>query len=298
MLYVAAKFNLGTRLMSKESVYTGSSIILTTKHFKSQAIAPCFLSKLSAKVEEYVVDTDKLGTFSGEIERVGTALECAKSKCELGMNETGSLYGLSSEGSFGPHPFAAFLACNQEILYFIDRKRDFHLYVSCLSNKTNYKMQNISTMEELAQFAQNSLFPSHGLIVRPNQSEKSVIFKGINTISALNAAFKESMKYSDNGKVWVETDMRAHMNPSRMSVIKALAEELATRLSVLCANCENPGWGKVDVEKGLECSSCGSETEAIKAEIYGCVKCDHKEKRLPLHNLRKADPGNCAFCNP
>lgn len=66
------------------SPYFGCCIILPTKHQKSNAIAPVFDTVLQAGVLEYVVDTDLLGTFSGEIERKGTALECAQKKCEWG----------------------------------------------------------------------------------------------------------------------------------------------------------------------------------------------------------------------
>jgi hypothetical protein len=287
------------KLMHKNSPYALSTIILTTKHSKSIAIAPSFLNLLSAEMIEYSTDTDKLGTFSGEIERIGNPLDCAKIKCQLGMNLTDSYYGLSSEGSFGPHPYMPFLPCDHEILYFIDHHRDFHLYVSCFSEKTNYNMQALDSMEELEKFSAKALFPSHALILRPdNKQNKSHIFKGINSIDMLETAFKDSIKRSTNGKVWVETDMRANMNPLRMSVIQGLAEELARRLSALCPKCENPGWGKVQAEKGLACSLCGTETELLKAEIYGCAKCDHKEKISPSHHLLKADPGNCSYCNP
>ncbi len=284
--------------MDQNSPYAGSSIILTTKHSKSIAIAPAFLNVLSAKIIECVIDTDQLGTFSGEIERAGNAVDCAKMKCELGLRLQDSHYGLSSEGSFGPHPYIPFLPCDNEILYFIDRKRGFTLYLSHLSENTNYNMQFVSSMEELQQFSEKALFPSHALIVRPTSKEKNQLFKGVNTADRLEAAFRESMKLSENGKVWVETDMRADMNPSRMMVIQELAEMLAKRLSVLCPLCQSPGWGKVDIEKGLECSGCGIATELIKSEIYGCTKCDYKEESPPANRPLKADPANCSYCNP
>ena len=285
--------------MNEHSAYAGSAIILTTKHSKSTAVAHSFFNLLSAEIVECAIDTDTLGTFSGEIERKSSALECAKIKCELGINLTNSDYGLSSEGSFGPHPYIYFLPGNNEILYFIDRKRDFHLYVSRLSEKTNYAMESVGSMQELQKFAKKALFPSHALIIRPdNQENKNYIVKGINTVDMLETAFNESMKHSAHGKVWVETDMRAHMNPSRMMVIQELAGDLAQRLLVLCITCKTPGWGKVAIEKGLECRWCGLKTELIKSEIYGCTKCDYKEKKTPSHNLRKAGPEHCSHCNP
>ena len=153
--------------------YAGSSIILTTKHSKSIAIAPSFLNILSAQIVECVVDTDKFGTFSGEIERKNNALYCCKIKCELGMQLSGADYGISSEGSFGPHPYMPFLPCDNEILYFIDRERDFHLYISCLSEKTNYNIQVLDSIEELQIFAEKALFPSHALILRPDGQDKN-----------------------------------------------------------------------------------------------------------------------------
>jgi len=285
--------------VDKKSPYFLSSIILTTKHSKSIAIAPAFFNILSAEIVECNTDTDVFGTFSGEVERTGNALDCAKTKCELGMNLTNAYYGLSSEGSFGSHPYIPFLSCDQEILYFIDRIRNFHLYVSSISEKTNYNIKSLDSMNELEIFAKKALFPSHALIVRSdNKKNKNFLFKGINTFDMLEQAFKDSMKHSRNGKVWVETDMRANMNPSRMGVIQSLAEELAKSLSRLCPQCNTPGWGKVHVEKGLECGWCGMETELLRAEIYGCVKCAHKEKTRPFHNLLTADPENCSSCNP
>ena len=285
--------------MNKKSAYAGSSIVLTTMHAKSIAIAPSFLNLLGAEVIECQMDTDKLGTFSGEIQRNGTALDCARIKCELGMNFTDAQYGLSSEGSFGPHPYIPFLSCDYEILYFIDRQRDFHFHLSTFSEKTNYNMQSVDSIEELLKFSEKVVFPSHALIIRPdNKDNKNHIIKGINGIDMLHQAFSDTIKHSTTGKIWVETDMRAHMNPSRMKVIQELADDFAKRLLVLCTTCQTPGWGKIGVKKGLQCNWCGDETELIKSEIYGCVKCDCREDLRPSHGLVKADPQHCSSCNP
>jgi len=90
----------------------------------------------------------------------------------------------------------------------------------------------------LQKFSAKALFPSHALILRPdNKENKSYIFKGINRVDMLERAFKDSIKHSTHGKVWVETDMRANMNPSRMIVIQGLAEEVARRILALCPRC-------------------------------------------------------------
>ncbi len=281
-----------------KSLYKGSCIILTTKHAKSIAIAPPFLKRLGSSIIEYVVDTDKIGTFSGEVEREGTALECARKKCEWSLNKLGHgvEFSIASEGSFGPHPF---IPCDHEILYFIDRKRDFHLYMSHISEKTNYRRQEIGSLEEIQKIADQVKFPSHALIIRANNREtKTPIFKGLDTKHALEEAFKECFKYTENGKVWLETDMRAQFNPSRMEVICELATKLADRLTAHCPICDNPGWGQIRHERGLVCGSCRLETELEKSEILGCVKCDYEENRERSDGKKEADPGSCQYCNP
>ncbi len=288
--------------LKQNSKYNGSCIILTTKHAKSIAIAPPLYKKLGASVLEYVADTDQLGTFSGETEREGSTLECARKKSEWALKKLGKKiqFALASEGSFGPHPFMPFLPCDRETLYFIDQKRGFHLHLSHLSENTNYRMEALDSLEQVQKFAQDALFPSHALILRPcNRESKHPIFKGVDSQSALEEAFRECLKSASNGKVWVETDMRAQFNPSRMLVITELAEKLSERLATCCPSCDAPGWGKIGVETGLPCDCCGLKTEMIKHEIFGCTTCKHKETHQPSEEkLKGANPQYCSFCNP
>lgn len=281
------------------SSYAGCKIVLTTQHSKAFAVSPVFKKKLGAFVTENVIDTDILGTFSGEIERQGNALSCARLKCELGLENSDVEYALASEGSFAPHPACSFVYCDFEILYFIDVKRDFHLHISDFTTNTNYAMKEIETFQDLESFAYKVKFPSHALIIRPNiKNSTTPIFKGVNTHNMLKKAFDESIKLSIDGKVWVETDMRAHLNPLRMKFIGQLAEKLADRLASHCPKCKIPGWGQVRIETGLECSWCRYTTDLIKSEIFGCVKCDYEEIVPPSHGLYSADPGHCLRCNP
>lgn len=281
--------------------YRGACFILTTKHAKSIAIAPPFWDRLGASMLEYPLDTDTLGTFSGEVERQGNALECVRRKCEWGMEILGDKveYGLASEGSFGPHPQIPFLPCDQEILYFIDRKRGFHLHLVHATEKTNYQMKAIGSLKDLRDFAESAQFPSHALIIRPNDKKDSdLLFKGIDSEEALKKAFEASVKRSADGLAWVETDMRAHYNPSRMEALGELAEKMASRLATECPKCAAPGWGRVGVEKGLRCEYCDQETEMIAHEIYGCVLCDHKETHPRTDGMTAAPQMHCGWCNP
>lgn len=285
--------------MTNVSNYSGSHFVIATLHKKGQAIAPIFFKKLGVTVVECAVDTDSLGSFSGEIHRKHGFLETARMKCELGLRQANDKYGLASEGSFGPHPYIPFLMVNVEILYFIDTVRDFHLYLTHTSEKHNYATSVVRSFSELQNFAIKSLFPDHALIVRPNISDnKTIIFKGIQSESGLQEAFDISLSHSVDGAVWVETDMRAHMNPSRMLVIQELAEKMAQRLAAHCPSCLTPGWGFYCKGKKIECSWCHESTLLDKTEIFGCVTCSYQEEKDSKNHFVGDLREYCTNCNP
>lgn len=282
--------------LKESTFYKGQKCVMATQHAKEQVVCAVFETKLGLEVIKADVDTDQLGTFTGEIERKMSAIESARVKCELGVRwarDRGlqAPFALASEGSFGRHPEIPWLASAEEILYFVDSVNGFYLYEKQTSLETNFKAQTVSHYDELASFAEMALFPSHGLVVKV----KNYTIKGVTNYDALAQAFQEAKKRSSNGQIVIETDMRAHMNPTRMQQIGNLAASLAERLMTFCPQCDTPGWGKVGVEYGLACESCSIETDCIKATIFGCPKCSHKVKSV---SEQKADPQYCVYCNP
>ncbi|QCU90886.1 DUF6671 family protein [Thiomicrorhabdus sediminis] len=281
------------------SLYANRQIVLPSKHQKAQALAKPFREVLGANLLEWDVDTDSLGTFCGEIERTGSMSDTAKRKCALAFDGTEVDYAIASEGSFGSHPLMGSMAINEEMLYFIDRTRNLHVIQKEVFYKTNYAMQKVSSIEALHRFADKALFPSHGLILRPSPRQSAgSIFKGIRALVDLEAAFFELQRFSGKKSVQVETDMRAHMNPTRMQNIAELGVVLANKLNSLCPDCQNPGWGRIKFNTGLPCSWCHTPTHEVKSVTYGCVKCDYQEEKPTEKGNGLADPGNCPYCNP
>jgi len=261
--------------------YEGSCIVLSTKHAKSGALSAPFWQTLKASMIECPVDTDLLGSFSSQGSRAGNAIECARRKCQLSLRRLGEKvkFALASEGSFGPHPFLPGRASDFEVLYFIDREHGFQLHLSCLSAKTNFAMRAVGSMEELREFAAKALFPAHGLILRPNRSvDPTLVFKGVDAEGALESAFRECVKHSADRKAWVETDMRAMFNPTRMEVIAELGGRLAERLAALCPKCSTPGWGRVRLLPEMDYGDCAGGVAVGASEVHGCVKCGHEER--------------------
>lgn len=279
--------------------YADHKICLTTKHKKEQAIAPVFSRSLGAKVSVCAADTDLLGTFSGEIDRQISPMECVRQKCLWGMQISQAALGLANEGSFGPHPQNPFMPCDIEILYFVDQLHNIELAEKLLSTKTNYRMATVNSWQELCTFASDAQFPTHGLILKPSNWVKGQsLIKGIRTQTDLHQGYQKIREISSDGGVQVETDMRAHHNPQRMLVIQALAEKLVQRLQQFCPQCQMPGWGVIDHQLGLPCEICATPTQLVKAQIFGCVRCDYTAKQPRNDNRSFADPGFCFLCNP
>ena len=124
------------------------------------------------------------------------------------------------------------------------------------------------------------------------------VAKGVREPGALTEAIAEAAGLSEDGKALVGTDMRAHMNPTRMATLGRLAEQLAERLSCACPDCDAPGFGLVDTQTGLPCEWCGGPSVLVRSRIFGCASCDYRESRPRPDGLEHADPGKCPACNP
>ena len=165
-----------------------------------------------------------------------------------------------------------------------------------MSTETNFNGAEIKTQEELYAFAKMAKFPSHGLIIKNSKDNFTKIVKGINNKQQFENTFKEFI--SNYGQAFVETDMRAMYNPTRMKIIKKAAIKLANKINSLCPSCKTPGFGIIDTKKGLRCELCNFPTRSILSHIYSCHKCNFtKEVEYPNGKLNES-PMYCDNCNP
>ncbi len=280
--------------------YVGSTAALATMHKKELAIAVPFAAALGVSLRVTGdVDTDGLGTFAGEVERAGTPRDVAVRKARMGMKAAGLELGVANEGTFGAHPYMPFSAVDHELIVFVDDSRGIVITESVLWPQTNSATIAVSPIDELDVFLGRALFPSHAVIVRPNDRiESSSIQKGICDLSLLRKSVSEAAASSADGLARLETDMRASFNPTRMGVIRRVAFRLARRLATACPGCSAPGWGRIRVEDGLPCSLCGTPTEMARGEVLGCLACDREEFRPRADGMIHADPRHCQVCNP
>ena len=164
--------------------YEGQAAALATIHGKARAIGPAFRRRLGlALVVPEGIDTDRLGTFTGEVPRPAGLKETAVLKARVGLAATGLPLSVASEGSFGPHPVIPFLAAAREALAFVDIARGLTLVEERVSERTNFAALDLTTGADIPGFLARARFPSHGLILRSGGQ----IIKGITEMSPVNA---------------------------------------------------------------------------------------------------------------
>lgn len=280
-----------------KEMFKGRKLAIATMHHKEKVIQPLLEKELGVNcVVPAELNTDQWGTFSGEIEREHNPVETARLKCLKAMELTDSDLGVASEGSFGPHPSLFFIQADDEFLIFIDLKNNLEIICRELSTSTNFNGKMIQSESELFVFADLSKFPSHGLILKDAKDNYRHIVKGVTQQSDLQNAYRHlSEKY---GTVYVETDMRAMYNPTRMAVIEVVTHKLIKKIQSTCPNCSMPGFGLTNIQKGLPCSLCGSPTNSTLANISVCNHCSFTQEDLHPNNKTTEDPMYCDRCNP
>lgn len=277
--------------------YAGRRIAFLTQHGKERVVAPVLEASSGCRIERIAgYDTDQLGTFTRDIPRFGTQLDAARKKARIGMNLSNSPLGLASEGSFGPDPFTGMFSWNVEALILIDDELGIEV-CGVFQGPGGGEHLLAADWPAVEAFARKAGFPTQQLVLRPDGENDPHIKKGIDGWSALRASFAWAHRLAASGKVFVEFDLRAHAHPGRMENIRHAAENLAEKLRSCCPACGAPGYAPVERVAGLPCADCGAPTREPQAEVWGCVRCDHRETRERT-DATAADPGRCAWCNP
>ncbi len=277
--------------------YSGRDVVLTSKHKKLELFRSHFQSQLKMNVRVLPLDTDLLGTFSGEIERVDSPREAAIKKARMGIQASGIPFGIASEGSIGADPVIPWIQCDYELALFLDDEKGLVISESISSNEIVAATIKARIGDDLDEFLRKADFPRHHLIVRPESRVGSLVVKGISDLSSLLSAIESCSLESPTGQARIESDFRALHSPSRQSNISMAAERLARRIASLCPECHVPGWGRVDYIKGVECSGCGDiNPDKVRQEILGCSGCGLSKPGKVLNAV--IGPAQCFSCNP
>jgi hypothetical protein len=277
--------------------YTGQRIGIATIHHKDRAAAPPFRRVLGAEIAVAPhVDTDTLGTFSGEIQRTVPLVETCLMKAEMAFATLDVDCAVASEGSYGPIERVPLVASGVEIMALIDRKRSMRIVETLVTHRTNWRMRRFEAGDpDVAAAAAAMGFPEFGVFVICN-SDPAEPSKNLETFAEVVAAVDRQARRSDDGLALMIADMRAHRNPTRMKVLRALSWKIAKRLQRLCPKCHAPGFGHIDSRRGLPCEGCGEPTHYIEFEIDGCAACGHAVARPRKDGRTVAPRLACAPC--
>ncbi len=280
--------------------YEDEDAALATMHGKERVIAPLLRSALGLRVRVTPgIDTDRFGTFSRDIERTGSQLDAARAKITAAFEiSPGVRVAIASEGSFAPHPQIPCVPLAREIVVMKDRVSGIELIGHHAGMETNFSHAVVADVASALAFADRASFPGHGMIVSGCVNQQPVpgraLIKDIGDWVDLQRAIETVI--TTCGTAFVETDMRAHRNPTRMRAIKRATVDLVRRFRSLCPSCARPGFGLTQQLFGLPCSWCGGPTLALKADVYICEGCSYREERAV--KAATADPGQCGECNP
>ena len=278
----------------------GKRAILATMHRKEQVIRPLLEKGIGVHVSlPDGFDTDRFGTFSREIDRTGSQLEAARAKIDAVFEcDPDAQVAIASEGSFGPHPHIFFAPVGREIVVMCDRESNLELIGHYADLSTNYGHQFVEDADTAVGFAERIGFPRHGLIVlgvsngRPAPAR--YLRKDLTSLADLAEAVRQAVALC--GAAHIETDMRAHRNPTRMRAIKRATIDLVRAYRMPCPGCGRPGFIITERLSGLPCDWCGMPTNALRAEVSVCAGCGHRVEQ-PFYTST-ADPGQCPACNP
>lgn len=278
--------------------FENKSFSVATKHKKEIVFSNVFSQLGLSFVPAPEIDTDILGTFTGEVERKYSPLETAVHKAKLLAAKLNNVdFIIANEGTFGPHPYIPFVASDSEVIVLYDTKNENYFYIHDVSTETNFAEKEIVSFEQLHDFLEQVKFPSHALIVSAMSNNGVQHFeKAIQDKTVLKEAINRLFALSKNGLVKVQTDMRAHLNPTRMNFIKQCTLKFVDELKNTCPKCDYPQFKIKRTERGLPCYNCNTPTQSINKYIYECVNCKYIEEKRNEKEFE--DPIYCEICNP
>jgi hypothetical protein len=244
------------------------------------------------------LDTDELGTFSGEVPRPDALVETCVLKAELAFRSLDVDCAIANEGSYGPIEAVPLVSSGLEIMAFIDRKRGIRIIETLTTHRTNWRLLRFKAGDpNVPKVVEAMGFPHYGVFVVCS-SDWSRPIKDLLTLDDVVSAMDQEARRSEDGFAVLFSDMRAHRNATRMRVLRALSWKLAKRLERLCPQCLTPGFGSIGNRRGLPCEACGEPTHWVHFEIDGCSVCGHAEARPRKDGRKTAKKLSCASCSP
>ena len=273
---------------------SGRRAVVATMHGKTAVIAPLMAPLGLTCVACKGLDTDRFGTFVRDVARHGSQTDAllAKAQAALALDPQAH-FAIASEGAFGPHPLLGLIPSGLELVALVERRTGRAVIGRDHTLDAHFAQAAVHSADAIAQFIQRSARAGHGWVVMGSR-DGPVLAKDI--VDPADLHDRALAVIAQSGAVWLETDMRAHRNPTRMAAIGRATADLVHRLQVRCPRCSWPGWiGRA--EPGRRCAWCDSPTSEPIGMTCICDECGYRETRLDDPD-RRAEPAHCPMCNP
>lgn len=278
-------------------MFRNRNLLIVTNHAKERVIAPLLEKNLGVSCTvAHNVNTDTLGTFTCEVNRDKDVLAVLRQKCLMGMQQYNTDLAIASEGSFGPHPAMFFAHADDEVVMLLDTRYDIEIVAREISCGTNFNGKFISSRTDLNAFLEQVGFPSHGVVFKDKEDGFTAVEKGITDYYTAYSIFSRFVQ--DYGGAYLETDMRALYNPTRMRVIEKAVEKLVKKALCSCPVCSSPGFSVTGYRPGLPCGACGFPTKSALVHTATCIKCNYTQETPYPYGKQKEEPQFCDVCNP
>lgn len=278
------------------SRYMDQAIAFLTQHGKEHLVAPILEPSLGCRIHHVNgYDTDQLGTFTGEIQRIENQINTARKKAQIGLSLAQTAIGIASEGSFTADPFGGLMPWNIEVMLWLDTQRNQEI-VGIAQGPARNTSRTVDNLADLKKCALEAGFPSHHLVLKSQDSDKPLCVKGIRDWDTLDEKFLFIQSQSGNKTISVESDLRAFCNPTRQAMIQKAAKDLLQKLTSMCPQCSSTGFWMTGHDPGLPCRVCNRPTKLALQYKWGCAVCGYQETRSS--QTMNANPENCDFCNP
>ena len=280
-------------------LFAGRTLYIATMHGKEQVIVPLVTEAFwcSCALVEWI-DTDQFGTFTREVKRPWDMLFTARAKIRCAMEKTGADLVIASEWSFGPYRAFPLVQANYELTVLYDRIHDREILGHYETVETNLNATYVSSVDEALAFAESIWFPEHGIIVRRRKEKSRWLYKEIPTKDALIDCCKKLFKRPLTSKIYLETDMRAHKNPTRLRAIAGSTKNLIEAASCLCPECQRPWFVVTGYEGNRICVGCWRKTEFPTHQLKQCQWCHFVEREVLVFEKPYIEPSECSICNP
>ncbi|MFN3971867.1 MAG: DUF6671 family protein [Gemmobacter sp.] len=134
------------------------------------------------------LDTDRFGTFTGEVRRPGTMVDAARAKAPAAIAATGLPVGLASEGACGAHPVIPFLPQGRELLRWHDARSGHEIIETLKDDAPACDQIEVAATEAAQAFLTRIGFPQTAVIVM--RADGVPVAKGVQDIASLARAMR------------------------------------------------------------------------------------------------------------